>query len=196
LVEAAEVFQAGSEDDKAHHDFHPRHPTAAPRHAFEVGRKQGEEEEGQCEPAGEADHPDERTRLAAGYRSCEQGSDEGSDAGEGGEREGQAHEEAAEESALVRGLIEAGENRGGDGDFEGAEQAEVEGDEEYRDEGVDPGIGAEGDNTERPKDGGGGEAETGEENDDSEAEDKGLHDAVAASAGLPVEEVGHRDGNH
>ena len=76
------------------------------------------------------------------------------------------------------------------------EQAQAEGDEEDRDEGIDPGIGAEGDDAERSEDGCGGEAEAGEEDDDPEAEDERLHDAFPASAGLAVEEVGHRDGDH
>ena len=36
----------------------------------------------------------------------------------------------------------------------------------------------------------------GEEDDDSEAEDERLHDALPAAAGLAVEEVGHRDRDH
>jgi hypothetical protein len=123
LIEAAEIFQAGGEDDEAHHDLYSRHPAAAARHAFEVGREHGEEEEREGEAGGEGDHADQRPSLASGHGGGQQGTHEGPYASEGRQGEGQSHEEAADESTLIRGLIQAGEDDRRDGDFEGPKQA-------------------------------------------------------------------------
>ena len=108
-----------------------------------------------------------------------------------------AHDEQrAREAALFRGAVQPRQNRGRNIDFECAQQAQAERQEQRRDESIDPRIGTQRHDAERPQQSRGQQAQPRKQHHDSQAKDRRLRDALPAPARWPAEEVGHGDGNH